>query len=123
MAAKPDTLQVLIDSHRFHARSELVLGRKLHKQFPDLCPWRLDLFQRGFVEQLRRRETSPAAMESLTWSREQRKARRQLCKTVPRRRRSELMTALEVWSVSCAAAAALEIKSARYFADNLSLQG
>lgn len=116
-----DALQALIEAHRFHNRSQIVLDRKIHGQFPELCPWRLDIYQRSFVSKLKTLEHSPESMESLTWTREQRKARKVLLKSIPRRRRGELSTALEVWSVSCAAAAALEVKSARYFADQVSM--
>jgi len=117
-----DPLQTIIDTHRWHSQSALLLGQSLRQQFPEVCPWQLDLFQRRFAEQLEKLETWPEHMEGLPWTTQQRKARRQLTRTVKRRWRGELRTALEVWSVSCAYAAAAEVRAAKLFANNFSPQ-
>lgn len=92
-----DRLAQHMHEHSYHLRSMQISDRSLRRNFPELCPWKLDLFQRRYLEALERLGDDPVQAESLTWTRAERRERRRLTRNVPMWRRGALRTALEVW--------------------------
>lgn len=92
-----DRLAQHMHEHNYYLRSMNMADRSIRQRFPELCQWRLDLFERRYLEKLDRLSGDPAQAEGLTWTRAERKERRRLVRNLPMWRRGALRTALEIW--------------------------
>lgn len=97
--------------HSYYSRSLDMADRAIRQRFPQLNPWKLDLFQRQYLDQLDRLGENLSSIDGLTWTRGQRKERRHLTRELKLGQRGALRTALEIWCITASSRRASEIQA------------